>query len=439
MLVDSRNMEVKALIGSGNYFDAAIHGQVNGTRAKRSPGSALKPFIYALALDQGIIHPYTVLKDVPSCFAEYNPENFDRDFLGPLKAKEALILSRNIPAIFLASQLKNPTLYQFLQQAQVRLPKAESTYGLSLVLGSAEVTMEELVALYAMLANQGLWQPLRTCLNQPMLEGRRLLSPEASFLTLDMLRDTPRPYLTRSSIDKQFPAYWKTGTSSSYRDAWSVGLFGPYILAVWIGDFKGTSNPAFVGTTSAAPLFFNLIDAISKHAGPLPDLVIPTPEMNLTKVKVCETSGLLPNPCCPTLVDTWFIPGKSPIKIDPIHRSESYEFWSSDLLKIFDQAGMSRSIPPSTDHLQGEPPQIISPQQDLCYTVRLNKPENKILFSAIADADVTTLYWFVDNQFIGSCERDQPLTWQARPGTRSVRVVDNHGRTSTRPLTIKAL
>ncbi len=464
MLVDTRSMEVKALMGSANYFDPTLHGQVNGTKSKRSPGSTLKPFIYALALDQGLIHPYTVLKDTPNSFAGYNPENFDKDFLGPIKAKDALILSRNIPALSLAEQLHHPTLHQFLQQAHVNHLKPEETYGLSLVLGGAEVTMEELVSLYALLANQGLWHPLRTLKQQPFSSGTRLLSPEASFLTLDMLKDTPRPYPTNNAMSKQTPVYWKTGTSSGYRDAWSIGIFGPYVLAVWLGDFTGKQQSSYVGTTHAAPLFFNLVEAINHHVGPLPDLVKSTPEMNLTQIQVCEASGLLPNPHCPHTVTTWFIPGKSPIKTDDVHREMAidpetglrtthfnqntqfvvYECWPSDVLKIFAQAGIQRKVPPPFEdsyllEVNGHAPQIISPQQNLVYNVRLNQTHHHIPFVATADADVKKLYWFVNHECIGSCERDQSLTWNAKSGTHTIRVVDNYGRTATRKLVVQTV
>lgn len=465
MLVDSRTMEVKALIGSRDYFDPSISGQVNGTKAKRSPGSTLKPFIYALALDQGLIHPYTVLKDAPASFGDYNPENFDRDFLGPIRAKDALILSRNIPAIHLAEQLKNPTLYQFLKQARITRLKPEAEYGLSIVLGSAEVTMEELAALYGMLANQGIWHPLITH-GQSLKEGIRLLSPEASFLTLDMLRETPRPYAENAAMRNTLPVYWKTGTSSGYRDAWSVGIFGPYVLAVWIGDFENKSNPSFIGATTAAPLFFNLIDAVTQQAGNLSNLVTCSPELNITKVDVCEASGLMPTPCCPRTASTWFIPGKSPIKRDTVHREIAidstsglrtcridektrfvvYEFWPSDLLKIFAQAGIQRTPPPPFDpacspvgNVEGDPPQIIYPQQGITYTLRLNKLNPPLHFFANADADVHTLYWFVNNQFLGSTARDQPHPWQPKPGVYKVRVVDNFGRTNIRELVVKTV
>lgn len=316
MLADIRDCKIKALIGSGNYFEKSIHGQVNGTLAKRSPGSTLKPFIYALAIDQGMIHPCSILEDSPCRFSDYKPENFERDFLGPLKAKEALALSRNIPALHLVQQLKSPTLYEFLKQTCATPLKPEASYGLSLALGSCELTMEELAGLYAMLANRGEWRPLSPLKKDAPVKGKFLLSPEACFITLDMLRDTPRP-LTSPAFPQQ--VYWKTGTSSGLRDGWTLGIFGPYVLAVWVGDFSNQNRSAYTGMGGAAPLFFSIADAISSHAGPLPDPVQATPDLNLAKIKICDSTGLLPNSRCPHLVTTWFIPGKSPIKKDTLH------------------------------------------------------------------------------------------------------------------------
>ena len=197
VLVDTRDMGVKAWVGAADYWNAR-DGQVNGVLAKRSPGSALKPFIYALALDQGVLHPRTMLRDAPSAFGPFTPENFDGRFVGPITAQDALIRSRNIPAVWAASQLTQPTLYQFLESAGIRDLKPEAFYGLALALGGGEVTMEELAGLYAMLANGGVLKPIRMTgrtdrLSAPESAGVRLLSPEASFITLDMLRHNARP------------------------------------------------------------------------------------------------------------------------------------------------------------------------------------------------------------------------------------------------------
>ena len=161
ILVDMRDMGIKALVGSANYYDRGLQGQVNGTLARRSPGSTLKPFIYALGFDQGILHPQTVLRDVPTSFGPYTPENFDGRFFGPITATDALNRSRNIPAVWVASQLHAPDLYQFLQSAGIGHMASEEHYGLALVLGGGEVSMQELAGLYAMLANRGELKPLR--------------------------------------------------------------------------------------------------------------------------------------------------------------------------------------------------------------------------------------------------------------------------------------
>lgn len=469
LLVDTRTMEIKASVGSANFFNNSIDGQVDGTRAKRSPGSTLKPFIYALALDQGLIHPLTVLQDAPKSFGSFNPENFDHDFMGPIKAKDALILSRNIPPIDLAAQLKKPNLYQFLQQGHVANLKSEPSYGLSLVLGAGEVTMRELVALYAMLVNGGVWQPLRTYTGESLLPNIRLLSPEASFLVLNMLKDAPRPIpLNSSAINNTVPVAWKTGTSSGYRDAWSIASFGPYLLAVWVGNFDGSSNPAFFGKKIAGPLLFEIIDAIEAQTGPLP-VVWPNPKtLNLIKIKVCEASGLLPTRFCPNTVETWFIPGKSPIKTDTIYREvlidrktglracrfdqdnkfEVYEFWPSNLLKIFSQAGIQRRIPPPYNQecalnplsSHGISPQITSPEASLSYSIRVNQKQKVLIpFSAIADADVKTLYWFVNETFVGKSDRDKILFWAAKPGKFTVRVVDDQGRADSQYLRVQVV
>jgi len=472
MLVDIRDMSVKALLGSSDFFRRDIGGQINGTTMKRSPGSTLKPFIYALALDQGLIHPETMLKDVPTSFRGYNPENFDNDFMGPLSATNALILSRNVPAIYLANKLIKPNLYQFLQHAATSQMRPESFYGLSLGLGGVEVSMQELITMYAVLGNSGFWRPLRMLKDDPIATGKKLLSPEAGFLVLNMLKDTLRPTGFEPNLcgnNKTFiPVAWKTGTSSGYRDAWTIGVFGPYVLAVWLGDFAGSSNMALVGKSMAAPLFFTLVNALIAHDRNLPDL-ISNPrhfhQLNLTKTPVCTTSGMIPTRYCQDRKLTWFIPGKSPIKKDTIYREVAidrktgrrtcrfdqntdfaiYEFWSSDLLKLWQQAGIKRRTPPpfidgcditKMNHANNEAmPQINSPQPGIKYAISVDRG-GVIPLIATVDADVKTLYWFIDRMYIGSVSPSQPLWWRANIGKFTVRVIDDHGRTTAENLEI---
>ncbi|PYL23469.1 MAG: penicillin-binding protein 1C, partial [Verrucomicrobia bacterium] len=427
LLVDTRTMDVLAQVGSADFYRTDINGQVDGTRSARSPGSTLKPFVYALALEQGLIHPLSILADAPRSFGEYNPENFDREFLGPIRACDALARSRNVPAVELASHLAHPTLYEFLKNAAVPLPKPESFYGLALPLGGAEVSMQDLVRLYAALANDGELRPLRRTVNDPLAKSRRVLSPEAAFLTLEMLGNVPRPEMNCSDGSHSAPVYWKTGTSHGFRDAWSIAVFDHYVLAVWVGNFDGRANPAFVGRTAAAPLLFQIIDSL-RSSWPEPNSPhLPPPGANLKRVEFCALSGDLPNAFCTYSVEGWFIPGVSAIKTCDVHREilvdvatglrvpiddgtrhlrrEVYEFWPGEFLTLFDQAGVPRRMPPpflpdngsELASRAGQKPVIVSPNKKEIVLASVKT----IPLRAKADGDVRKIFWFAGKQFVG--------------------------------------
>ena len=451
MLIDYRTMDVKAVVGSAGFHNASINGQVNGTLAKRSPGSTLKPFIYALAMDQGLIHPLSVLKDAPTSFGPFSPENFDGHFIGPITARDALIRSRNVPAVALAAKLSQPSLYDFLKRAGVSRMASEKHYGLALALGGGDVTMEELVTLYGVMANRGVLQPLRYRANEPERDKVRLISEEASFMTLDILRGNPRPEGTIAGTRASIPAAWKTGTSWGFRDAWSAGVFGPYVLAVWIGRFDGEGNPAYVGVQAAAPLFFQIIDAIAAEDRGLTEPVFRNPP-NLTRVEVCAASGDLPNVYCPMKATTWFVPGKSPIRVSDVHRAVMidtrtgrvacppyeqgkvqqavYEYWPSDLMRLFAQAGVPRRAPPTGDcgnaATSGAPPAISAPLRGSAYVMRASQPDRNVVpLAATAEGGVNTLYWFANDSFVTAGRPGAALPWKpARPGHYLLRVVD---------------
>ena len=457
ILVDSRDMGVRALVGSRDFADAAIHGQVDGTLARRSPGSTLKPFLYALAIEQGRLHPASVLRDVPTAFGSFTPENFDGRFVGPVTATQALIRSRNIPAVSVASRLSQPNLYQFLKRAGVRELASEQHYGLALVLGGGEVRMVELARLYAMLSNDGVMRSLRHRAEDREENGAALLSAEASFMVRDMLSQNPRPDGGRTPL----PLAWKTGTSWGFHDAWTAGIYGPYVLVVWLGNFDNRPEPALIGIEAAAPLFFRIIDAIAADDPGLREPPRRWP-LNLARVEVCTASGDLPNVHCPSRSQTWFIPGKSPIKLSTLHREllldarsgkvlcapdanvptrrVVFEYWPSDLADVFRQAGLARTQPPSDAHcrmgMQGEgsAPLILSPRRDATYLLASDSTEQQALvLQATVDADVRTVFWFADDALIGSAAATAKLEWRPRSvGRYRLRVVDDHGRAEER-------
>lgn len=456
LLLDSESMDVRAYIGSANFWSKEIAGQNDGIRARRSPGSALKPFLYALALEQGLIHPTTLLKDTEFSRASYNPENYEKDFVGPINATEALIRSRNIPAVMLLNQLSPSSFYNFLQSAKVLKLKNETFYGLSMILGGVEVSMGEIASLYAMLSRGGnLASPslLKSPTSSLRQQQTKLLSAEASKLTLEMLRENPRPLSGFDSMQtkRSLAIPWKTGTSFGFRDAWAAGIIGPYTLVIWLGNFDGKGNPAFIGRDAAGPLFFSISDALTS-AGSLVE-PLPRSSLNIKTVKVCSVSGELPGPYCKQTKNSLFIPGKSPIHTCDTHRQVNInpvsglrtcpgsmqssekkiiEFWSSDLSDLFKRAGLPRAIPPSfeascqSDALTGDAPLISSPQNNLVYKTESHR--QTIPFSAVTDGDSIKTYWFVDDSFVGESAAAETFFWPAQIGQFLVRAVDSEGR-----------
>jgi penicillin-binding protein 1C len=468
-ILNHETMEIEALVGSADFWNRAIDGQVNGCAAPRSPGSTLKPFVYGLAMDQGLIHPMTMLKDAPRRYAGFAPENYDRAFLGPMLARDALINSRNVPAAHLQAALRKPGLYELLQTSGVENLREESYYGLALALGGVEVTMLDLLKLYAVLPNGGLLQPLRLLRDDAVAENPSTpLSPEACYLILDILRHNPPP--VRPDLPGQQytgpQIAWKTGTSHAFRDAWAVGVSGPYTVVVWIGNFDGSGNRAFVGRKAAGPLLFEIFHNLAngrtwRATGHLnPGL------LNLQKVAMCADTGDLPGRYCPRTTESWFIPGVSPIKVSTVHRAvpidrktglracrpqpgvtemQVYEFWPSDLQQIFRQAGLALKTPPpftadcslDVQSQAGTPPVIQSPVVNLEYRLRSENLEKaKIPFSAVADGDVRELFWFVDDRYVGSSKAGETFFWSPASGDFVVRVVDDHGRADHRRLRV---
>ncbi len=466
ILVDAETMGVKVLIGSGDFYNEKIYGQVNGVSAQRSSGSTLKPFIYALAMEQGLIHPQTILHDAPRTYGTYNPENYDYDFAGPIDATTALNSSRNIPAVSLLQQLSTPDLYAFLKFAEINNLKEKSHYGLALALGGAEISLEELVKLYAIFVNQGELKPIRKINSTPISTTNILFSPEVSFLILDMMKNNglPNHIIYRNQQTKTLPIAWKTGTSHGFRDAWAVGVFHQYVLGVWIGNFNGQGNNSFSGRSAAGPLFAELFHALHYHFPSQP--LTQKKKLNLTKVDICSASGQLPTSVCPHTLPTWFIPGISPIQKDTVFKEiainqktglrachydqntifKVYEFWPSDILNLFHTAGIHKALPPAYEkncHLNqyqdnSNPPEITSPYRHAIYAITL-KEKSEIPFTATVGADVKTLYWFVNKTFIGKTSRETPLFWPAQAGKYIIRVIDDHGRVASRTITIKLI
>ncbi|HTG06076.1 MAG TPA: penicillin-binding protein 1C [Bradyrhizobium sp.] len=266
--VDNESGDVLARIGSPDYFDDRRAGQVDMTRAVRSPGSTLKPFIYGLAFEDGFVHPESLIDDRPIRFGSYAPENFDMTFQGTVPVRKALQLSLNVPAIALLDRVGASRLSSRIKQAgaSLVLPKDEAP-GLAMGLGGVGVTLQDLAQLYSGLARLGSTRPLREIMKaeDDARDPLRLMDQVAAWQVGNVLIGTPPP---ENGVHNRIA--FKTGTSYGYRDAWSVGFDGRITIGVWVGRPDGAPVPGLVGRTAAAPILFDAFARTGKLPTALP-------------------------------------------------------------------------------------------------------------------------------------------------------------------------
>ena len=266
--VDHGSGEVLARVASADYFDTRRSGQVDMTAAVRSPGSTLKPFIYGLGFEDGLIHPDTLIEDRPIRYGNYAPENFDLTFQGTVTVRRALQLSLNVPAVAVLDKIGANRFAARLEQAggSFALPEGEVP-GLAIGLGGVGVKLTDLVALYAGLARLGTTVPLteRVANRVEAPSGRRLLDPVAAWYVGSILLGTPPPENAAGGR-----IAFKTGTSYGYRDAWAVGFDGRHTIGVWVGRPDGAPVPGLLGRVAAAPILFDAFARTGKLPAPLP-------------------------------------------------------------------------------------------------------------------------------------------------------------------------
>ncbi|WP_409411176.1 penicillin-binding protein 1C [Bradyrhizobium sp. AUGA SZCCT0169] len=265
--VDNESGDVLARVGSSDYFDERRAGQVDMTRAVRSPGSTLKPFIYGLAFEDGFVHPESLIDDRPIRFGSYAPENFDMTFQGTVPVRKALQLSLNVPAIALLDRVGSSRLSSRLKQAggNLVLPKDEAP-GLAMGLGGVGVTLQDLAQLYAGLARLGTTKPLREIMfAKDERDPMRLMDQAAAWQVGNVLIGTPPP---ENGVHNRIA--FKTGTSYGYRDAWSVGFDGRITIGVWVGRPDGAPVAGLAGRTAAAPILFDAFARTGKIVAALP-------------------------------------------------------------------------------------------------------------------------------------------------------------------------
>jgi len=466
VVIHNRTHEVRAMVGSADFFEDASSGQVNGARAPRSPGSALKPFVYAAALEQGLISERSMLEDVPVDFSGYRPVNYDESYRGIVSARRALMQSLNVPAVNLCAALTEKSIYPLLRNAGLStLTRSQELYGLPIILGACEVNLLELTNLYAALANGGLHGPYRLRMDEPLRDGRRLFSGAAAHIVTEILAEVERPDLPscwESALNLPKVA-WKTGTSYGHRDAWSIGYNPEYTIGVWVGNFSGRGAPALVGAEAAAPLLFDIFNALGTNDSEAWFERPPTVEAR----PVCALSGMPASEICPTTREELHIPGLSPWATCSVHRriavdaqtghrlcphcrqGRSYHVqvvaeWPPKLATWMERNGYPVDRLPPHDprcgsRIAGRGPIIRSPSENCDYLLRegVNTRYQKILLDASVSNTVETIYWFLDGELLYACPAEQQVFYTPAPGRHALLCMDDLGHSSKMTLWVR--
>ncbi|TBL99164.1 penicillin-binding protein 1C [Hafnia paralvei] len=335
LIVDHTDMQVKAYLGSLDFADNSRFGHVDMVRAWRSPGSTLKPFLYGLALDDGLIHNESLLQDVPRRFGDYRPGNFDTGFHGAVSASEALTRSLNLPAVQLLEAYGPKRFAAQLRNAGLELSFPDHAEpNLALILGGAGARLEQLVSTYSALARQGESADLRYVVGQKIY-NRPLMSPGAAWIIRRTLAGQARPE-PDDSLSAVVPLAWKTGTSFGYRDAWAIGVNARYTIGVWVGRPDGTPVAGQFGYATAVPLLFQLNNLLLNN----PTLrgngwpTDPRPS-TVTRAMICWPSGQPSNEQdgnCRQRRSTWVLDGTTPPTLVAPEQESSQGIWRHEWL-----------------------------------------------------------------------------------------------------------
>ena len=428
--LDNETGEVLAWVGSPDFW-ADTAGQVDMVVSPRQPGSALKPFLYALAFDHGYT-PATILPDIAKVYqtstGAYAPRNYDRRFHGPVRAREALGSSYNLPAVELAERLGVSGLLGVLHGAGfASLGRSAEFYGLGLALGNGDVTLLELANGYRALANGGVWRPYRwraTDAGESAEPGRRIASARAAALVLDILADPVARiagFGLATPLDFPFRVAAKTGTSRHFTDNWAVAAAGRFTVAVWVGNFSGRPMDGVSGVTGAGPLLHRAVLATARRYSPGQ---LPTPEtVGAVGARICRLSGLLATDACPAGTE-WFTPGTAPGDTCDWHRGggvvlpAEYAAWT--------ESSDREVAAPARDHGSDRATEfrMLSPLDGDVYRVPpgADPRYSTVALRAAGGSAGGSVRWFVDGR------PHAPARWPLHPGLHRVRAVSATGQ-----------
>lgn len=465
LVIDNRNHNVVAYVGSNDFFDNDHAGQCDGVAAIRSPGSTFKPLLYALALDKGQLTFQSAVEDIPCDIKGYAPENFDKKYRGKISVETALLYSLNIPAVQVVDAFEVRKFVDKLVDVNFKqVKKDREKLGHSVILGGCGATLEEISNMYAAFAFEGKYRTsqLIKCLDVPTCpkatykqpyKDIQMVSPAAAFLTSQTLAKLSRPDIPNNAetIQNNLTMAWKTGTSYGKRDAWSIGYNPEYTVGIWLGNFDNSPVAELVGVELAAPLLFEVFQAIPqlRHTWF-------TQPPNLSRRIVCTESGLPPSEFCNSFANDLFIPGVSNntpcehLKEYSVSSNEKvsyckncvpelgykkllYPNLSADMIHYYDLNHIIyKKIPPHNPQCASsftkQKITIVHPQKNKTYYT--DETFAHIKLECSVDASVRYVYWYVNDKFIGKYAKNEEVFTKLKPQQAKISCTDDMGNTS---------
>ena len=455
LVIEHANGRVRALAGLDG-LGSWPGSQIAPFDEPRSPGSALKPVLYALAIDKGLTRPASLVPDVPAHYGAYSPENYDHGWVGMVRMEEALSRSLNVPFVNLLSRFGVEPFLGALRANGVRhLADTPGHYGLSAVVGGVELTPLELGQLYTAIAEDGRIRPLTVYADERLGTPTRLCSEGAAWLTRQTLRLRDRPdFPARANLaDIPLQIHWKTGTSFGNRDAWAVGSGERYTVVVWLGNFDQTPATALVGGESAAPLLFDTLEAL--HDGLKTSDNAPA---EVEQVDACALSGELAGPDCPH-ARIYSLAGRAPhtrcalhVRVwvaddkrvgpscptgTPTGTEASFVQWPSNVARyLSDRLTTEATVPDWAEGCtpgSGRAPRIISPgdTEDIVLIPGVSPDQQEVALEAEGEGE---LVWYVDGALLARGQPHERQWWTPAPGKHTIAVMDASGSTTERTI-----
>jgi len=458
LVVDNATAQVKAYVGSANFYNEADGGQVDGIQAIRSPGSTLKPLIYAKGFDEGFISPKLKISDLPVDFSGYSPTNYSDTYSGMVTVEQALQQSLNIPAVKVLNDIGLGTLLESFEAMHfTQIVKDEDKLGLSLALGGCGVRLSELTAMYRAFANKGTYKPLQYLqTKENKTFEKNIMSESAAYLITEILQDLNRPDFSNNlgNIANLPTIAWKTGTSYGRKDAWSIGYNKDYTIGVWVGNFSSKGIPELTGADMATPLLFSVFKQVSNTHE-----TWNFPPDNLKHTWVCSETGLLPSKTCEHQILDFHLPLTTKQQVcthlievaisedealsyckhclPDTHnfKTKTFKNYSPEQIAFYENNQTPYDKIPQHNYqcerfYANESLKIISPKANVNYYFLKDDNEELLLESYLA-ADVQQVHWYINDTYYTSAKRSLPTFFKPVAGKNKITCVDDKGRRSS--------